>query len=283
MLLDPKEFDIRMNLFSRRASHLVPRPDGTSLAPVREPLYRKATMLKPISVLAALSLLTGCAGNDTTSDNNRQNDAANVQSIAPSNLSIPDRQFINDAAIGGMSEVQAGQIAMNRSTNDSVKQFGQQMVTDHKGINSELTQLAQQKGITPPTYLDTDAQATIDKLNSVNSNDFDETYITGQVKSHTEAVGLFEMESKSGQDADLKAFASQYLPTLQHHLEMIKDIQSKAGSAGSPELNKRPENPNNPVVPPNQSGGNDQSLPQQTHQQNPPENPPQNPPQNPQQ
>jgi putative membrane protein len=223
-------------------------------------------MLKHISIFVALCLAAGCAGNDTTSDNNGQNDAESVQ--AASNLSITDRQFIHDATVGGMTEVQTGQIAANRGTNGDLKQFGQQMVTDHQRANAELAQLAQQKGVTVPTYPDTDGQNVIDKLNSLNGADFDDTYIAGQVKSHTDTIRLFENEANNGQDSDLKSFASRTLPTLQHHLEMIKSLQSSIGTAGSRDLNKRgPETPNSPIVPPDQPAGNNQIPPEQPNPQ----------------
>jgi len=46
------------------------------------------------------------------------------------------------------------------------------------------------------------------------------------VKDHEEAVALFEKESKSGSDADLKSFAGKTLPTLQDHLKMAKALPS---------------------------------------------------------
>jgi putative membrane protein len=44
------------------------------------------------------------------------------------------------------------------------------------------------------------------------------------VKDHEKAVKLFSKESSSGKDAELKAFATKTLPTLQHHLEMARQL-----------------------------------------------------------
>jgi predicted outer membrane protein len=43
----------------------------------------------------------------------------------------PDTQFAFNAAAGGMSEFKLGTLAARKSTDPSVKQFGQRMVTDH--------------------------------------------------------------------------------------------------------------------------------------------------------
>ena len=225
-------------------------------------------MFKSISVFAVLCLLGGCMANDTTSNNNGQNGTAAVQNSG-SSLSAMDRQFMQTAAIGGMCEVQAGQLAQQRATNDQLRQFGQQMVSDHTAVNNQLNQLAQQKGVTLPTALDADAQSQIDKLNSLHGNDFDDYYITGQVKAHENTIKLFQDEANNGQDSDLKSFANQNLPTLQHHLDMIHNLQSMIGTGGSPNSEKHgPGMPNDPVVPPNSPSGNQQTLPPQD--QNPP-------------
>jgi putative membrane protein len=225
-------------------------------------------MYKSISVFTVLCLLGGCSSNDTTSNNNGQNGTAAVQNNG-SSLSVTDRQFMQAAANGGMCEVQAGQLAQQRATNDQLKQFGQQMVSDHTAVNNQLTQLAQQKGVALPTALDADAQSQIDKLNSLSGNDFDDYYVTGQVKAHENTIKLFQDEANNGQDNDVKAFASQNLPTIQHHLDMIHNLQSAIGTGSSPNLNKRgPGMPNDSTVPPNTPSGNGQTMPPQN--QNPP-------------
>jgi putative membrane protein len=38
---------------------------------------------------------------------------------------------------------------------------------------------------------------------------------------------MFQKEADNGKNADLKAFATKTLPTLNHHLEMVKGIQKK--------------------------------------------------------
>ena len=233
----------------------------------RGSLNHEEPMFKSISVFTVLCLLAGCSSNDTSSSNNGQNGVSNSQN--GSNLSTSDRDFINQAAVGGMTEVQAGQLAANHASNSDLRQFGQQMVDDHTRVNNELMQLAQQKGVTPPTALDADGQSTVDKLNSLNSNDFDNYYITGQVKAHEDTIRLFQNEANSGQDPDVKAFAAQTLPHLQHHLDMIHNLQESIGTAGAPNLDKRgPATPNNPAVPTNTPSGNGQTLPPAS--QNPP-------------
>jgi putative membrane protein len=54
--------------------------------------------------------------------------------------------------------------------------------------------------------------------------------MSDMVRDHEKAVKEFERESTSGKDPDLKAFAAKTLPTLQDHLKMAKETQSKLGA-----------------------------------------------------
>jgi putative membrane protein len=59
---------------------------------------------------------------------------------------------------------------------------------------------------------------------------FDRGFIEAQVKAHQEAIALFEKQSNSGNDGDLKAFAQKQLPALRNHLKQAQDLQAKLKS-----------------------------------------------------
>lgn len=56
---------------------------------------------------------------------------------------------------------------------------------------------------------------------------FDKAYANNQVKAHEDTVALFKKEAASSDNAELKAFAQQTLPTLEHHLDMAKKLQAQ--------------------------------------------------------
>jgi putative membrane protein len=53
---------------------------------------------------------------------------------------------------------------------------------------------------------------------------FDETYRQQQIEAHQQAVSLFENYSLKGDNNDLKAWATEKLPTLKHHLQMVQAL-----------------------------------------------------------
>jgi putative membrane protein len=53
---------------------------------------------------------------------------------------------------------------------------------------------------------------------------FDRAYIQHMVNDHEEDVKLFRTEAKHGKDPDLKRFAAHTLPTLEAHLNMVRNL-----------------------------------------------------------
>jgi putative membrane protein len=138
-----------------------------------------------------------------------------------------DRQFIRQAASSGMAEVQLGQLAMERAVSAEVKQFGQRMVDDHTKANKELLTLAQAKNIAVTKEVDPQHKAMADTLAMLQGAAFDREYMAGQVADHEEAVTLFTTAAKESQDAEVKAWAAQTLPTLQEHFRMARALVAK--------------------------------------------------------
>jgi len=140
-----------------------------------------------------------------------------------------DAEFMNSAAMAGMAEVELGKLGVANATSSEVKQFAQRMVDDHSKANDELKALASQKSVTLPTAVDAKHKAVHDKLAKSKGPAFDAAFMAQMVSDHQAAVTLFERESKSGQDADAKAWATKTLPTLREHQKMAKDLHAKAG------------------------------------------------------
>jgi putative membrane protein len=138
-----------------------------------------------------------------------------------------DKTFVHKASGGGLAEVQLGQLATRQAASPDVKQFGQRMVDDHTKANKELASIARDKNMPITTELDPKHQAMADKLAKLQGEAFDREYLLGQVADHEETIALFMNQSKEGQDAELKAFASKTLPILQEHLQLVRALVAK--------------------------------------------------------
>ena len=141
----------------------------------------------------------------------------------------PDASFYKNAAEGGISEVDAGNLASTKGNSQAVKDFGTMMVKDHSAANDKLKSIASSKGVDLPTSGSMSQMATKAKLDVLSGDTFDKSYIKSQVKAHRETIALFKKEIASGQDADAKAFATSTLPTLRTHMKDITKIAADAG------------------------------------------------------
>ncbi|HZT57214.1 MAG TPA: DUF4142 domain-containing protein [Pyrinomonadaceae bacterium] len=167
------------------------------------------------------------AGAAAGQNNTNANSGGSNSNSHHSTKMTSDQKFATEAAIGGMEEVQLGQMAAQKGASDEVRQFGQRMVDDHSKANQDLTQVASGKGWTLPTALDAKHQADVTKLSGLSGDQFDKAYVDMMLKDHKKDVGDFQKESNSGADADIKSFATRTLPTLQDHLQMIQRIHDK--------------------------------------------------------
>jgi putative membrane protein len=137
---------------------------------------------------------------------------------------VDDKKFVKDAALGGMAEVELGKLAAQKATDPKVKEFAQKMVDDHTKANDNLKQAAGKSNIQIPDALDSKHQSRIDKLSKLSGENFDKAYVKDQLKDHQTDVREFTDEAQNGSDPNVKSFASSTLPILQHHLEMVKDL-----------------------------------------------------------
>jgi putative membrane protein len=143
--------------------------------------------------------------------------------------SSPDSAFYKDAAEGGIAEVELGNLAQQKSSNQSVKDFGAMMVKDHSAANDKLKAVAAAKNISLPTSPSVGQMATKTKLEVLSGDTFDKSYVKGMIKDHQDDIAMFKKEAASGQDPDAKAYAIATLPTLRAHLKKIQAVAAGNG------------------------------------------------------
>ena len=141
--------------------------------------------------------------------------------------------FVLNAAKDGMAEVELGKLGVEKASRDEVKKFAQRMADDHSKANDELKSLAEKKAITLPTSVDAKHKATQDRLAKLSGAAFDRAYMQDMVSGHRKAVAAFRTESKSGKDADVKAWAAKTLPTLEEHLKQAQNTAKDVGAVGT--------------------------------------------------
>jgi len=140
-------------------------------------------------------------------------------------------EFVSNASQSDMYEIQAGQIAQQRSKNPEVKAFGAMMIKDHTAMSNAMKPLIAAAGQKPAADLDQRRKGFIDNLKAAPAADFDKTYIDQQVAGHQEALDLMKGYADHGSDAGLKGGASKAIAKVQAHLDKAKQIQASLSAA----------------------------------------------------
>ena len=132
--------------------------------------------------------------------------------------------FIKQAAMSDMTEIEAAKIAQQKGNADE-KKFAGMMVTDHTKTSTELKSMVPDNlKAALPASLDDASQKKIAMLRDAKPEDFASEYNPMQVSAHKDAVSLFERYANGGDDAKLKDWAGKTLPALKHHLEMAQAL-----------------------------------------------------------
>jgi putative membrane protein len=142
-----------------------------------------------------------------------------------------DNNFVDNAAAGGIAEIETSKLALEKSQSADIKTFANMMITDHTKANDELTAIAKKNDIKVPDSTTLVKQAK-EKILDMRDESFDAAYANNQVKAHEETIELFKKEANTVTDdkakgaTELKGFAQKMLPGLEKHLEMAKKLQA---------------------------------------------------------
>jgi len=135
-----------------------------------------------------------------------------------------EQAFVRGAASGGMMEVQAAKLALQKAQRQEVKDFAQHLIDDHTKANQKLMQIAQSKQIQVPREMKAGHRGELQDLQELSGQQFEDAFIIGQVGDHVKMVLKFRNCSQKLQDAELKQFAQEQLPALQQHLQHAQQL-----------------------------------------------------------
>lgn len=145
------------------------------------------------------------------------------------------KQFLDFAAQSNQSEIQAGLAAEKKAQAPAVKAFARLMAMDHMALQSQLDAAATQEKVQLPSGPSDTAKQQMAKLQSMSGEQYDTTFVSGEVKDHEQAIQRFQTEKSNAQNPTVKALATGALPILQQHLALAQMIEQslKSPSAAS--------------------------------------------------
>ncbi|HLN53908.1 MAG TPA: DUF4142 domain-containing protein [Lentimicrobium sp.] len=188
---------------------------------------------KKVQIFLAMLIsffMLSCNNQGSRDDQNGNGDSIQMNDNADNdgmldNDQDKDQDFMEEAAYGGLMEVELGKYAQQNAVNPRVKNFGAMMVKDHSKANDELRALAAKKNIVIPSALDDEHTRKVNNLKEKKGTDFDKAYIDEMVEDHNKDTDKFKRHAENGVDPDIKSFAAKTLPVLLMHQDSAKNIK----------------------------------------------------------
>lgn len=190
-------------------------------------MFLAATLVAALMVQACNSGQSTDGTTDSTSMDSTEMSSTSEMATDTSGrnpASSDPKAFMEQAAIGGMMEVEAGKIAQTQASSQRVKDFAALMIKDHGAANKELMGIAEKKSVTVPASLPATEQQHLDAMKKMSGAEFDKHYMGMMVQDHDKTVSLFQAGSKNS-DADVSGFATKTLPIIEGHAKMATEIQ----------------------------------------------------------
>ena len=152
--------------------------------------------------------------------------------VAASGQAIDDARIAAVVVTANQVDIDAGQFAYSRSTNDKVKEFAQLMVTDHTGVNKAATELVARLQVSPqasPTSeaLKSGGEKHLAHLKTLKGAAFDRAYIDHEFTYHQQVIDALDTVLIPGAtNTELKALLIKVRPAFIAHRDHAKRLQS---------------------------------------------------------
>jgi putative membrane protein len=176
-----------------------------------------------LAVLLA-SLTASVAGAQVTTTS-----AGDVSAFSQKNL-------INHQIIDDSLEVEMAQLAISRSQNAAVKEFANQLLTDHSAHLATLNKLAGKSDIgREANAADTSGAhfaGVLKSLQSMNGSSFDQAFVQAQITHHQEAIQDLQKYRASAKDDDVQKDIDKTLPVLEKHLSTATTVAATLSKPG---------------------------------------------------
>jgi putative membrane protein len=133
---------------------------------------------------------------------------------------LDDISFVARATDSGRKEINAAREALPQLQSPDLKRMADMLVTDHGKANARLAKIAEAKSWpvpAPPRHEPPPAGTAVP--------DFDAQWTADMIAAHERSVALYSAQAQGGEDPELRQYARETLPTIQHHLAELRRLQ----------------------------------------------------------
>jgi putative membrane protein len=146
-----------------------------------------------------------------------------------------DAQIAGIVQTANQIDINQAKLALKKASNPQVKEFANQMISDHTNLEKSVNDLAKKLGVTPEDsatskQLKQQASAEMTKLKSLSGAPFDKEYASHEVAFHQAVIDAAKTTLiPNAKNAELKSALEGAAPLLQGHLEHAKQLEQSLG------------------------------------------------------
>lgn len=144
---------------------------------------------------------------------------------------LTDNSFVEKSAENLLKDSELSKVALKKTSNAKLKEFAQRIADGSKSSLQQLNQVATAHQLRVPTQLSPEQHATLDQLQVLKNEEFDQTYVSVMKKSQDALVGLYD--NASGQatlKSELRQLAAQQLPALRQNQKLAHALSQPAAA-----------------------------------------------------
>ena len=143
-----------------------------------------------------------------------------------------DPQIVGIVETADDIDINYAKLALSKARDKQVRDFAQQMITDHSAVQKSVINVASKLNVTPadsPTSdsLKAQAQQTLEKLRGLKGKAFEKSYVDNEVSYHEAVINATKtVLIPSAQNAELKSALQGAEPLFERHLAHAERVQS---------------------------------------------------------
>jgi len=147
-----------------------------------------------------------------------------------------DPQIVGIVVTANQIDIDASQLALEKAKSQQVRDFAQQMVTDHTALQKSVANLGAKLNVKPEDSdtsraLKSQAKGTTAKLTALEGAAFDKAYLDNEVTFHQAVINATSsVLIPNAKNAELKSALESAAPLFEGHLEHARKLQSDLGS-----------------------------------------------------
>lgn len=171
---------------------------------------------KRLAVIAVAAALAACANDGDSKTASAESDA---------------QQYVQQAAVGNLFEIQSGELALQRTDSEAVRKLAQMMVDDHSDLSLKLkaAALTVDPGLSVPNSLDQQHAEMLQELQAAEGSEFDKRYLAMQEAAYQESLELNQDYSEDGDKGPLRAVAAGTVQLVKQHMYHLEQVAAAEG------------------------------------------------------